>query len=201
MHTFIWLLQYSSSSHFDMVLGNGNCRLHTGIPVYANRHGILARLVASFLLWCTTSASVRCSKFGGIWETLWIFKVTRWTHDRCMKINKSPTVSSSIRASSFAIWTANLAQGLTQGARTNTQSFIFGDSDWKCCWVSYTVGTLTKPGIQMRTFLIWECLKKIMLVFFNEQNSDMLAIQEQCICKLGKCKVSWNFYLVFIIDI
>ena len=68
--------------------------LHTGIPAYANRNRILARLVASFLLLCTTSGVALCSKFGGVWETLWIFKVVRWTHNRCTKINKSPTVSN-----------------------------------------------------------------------------------------------------------
>ena len=39
----------------------------------------------SSLLLCTTSGNIFCSKFSGVWETLWIFKVARWTHDRCMK--------------------------------------------------------------------------------------------------------------------
>ena len=42
-------------------------------------------------------------------ETLWIFKVAIWTRDRCTKINKSPPVSNGVRASSFEIWTVNLA--------------------------------------------------------------------------------------------
>ena len=67
-----------------------NHTLHNGTPVYANMNGILVALflVMSFVqVW--------------VWETLWIFKVVRWTHDRQMKINKNPTVSNGIRASSF----------------------------------------------------------------------------------------------------
>ena len=119
---------------------------------FSNR--ILARLVALLLLLFTTSSDVLCLKLGGVWETLWIFKVARWTHNRCMKINKSPTVSNATGALSFMIWTANLAQLLTLGTLTNPQSFISGDSNWKFCELSYPVGTL-KPNIQMHTFLIW----------------------------------------------
>ena len=61
------------------------------------------------------------------------FSVMRWTHDSCTKINKSPPVSNGIRASSFEIWTENLAQSLTMGTLTNSWSFIFGDSNWKFC--------------------------------------------------------------------
>ena len=70
-----------------------------GIPAYANSNGIFTRLVAFgiftrlvalFPLSFTTSSDVLCSKFSGVWEMLWIFKVARWTHDRCTKINKSP---------------------------------------------------------------------------------------------------------------
>ena len=107
--------------------------LHTSISAYANRNRILTRLVASFPLLFTTSGDVLSSKFGGVWEMLWIFKVARWRCNRCMKINKSPTVSNGIRASSFEIWTTNLAQSLTVGTLTNSQSFIFGDSNWKFC--------------------------------------------------------------------
>ena len=71
---------------------------------------------------------------------LWIFKVVRWTYDRSMKINKSPAVSSGVGASSFESWTANLAQSLTVGTLTNSWSFIFGDSNWKFCNVSYPIG-------------------------------------------------------------
>ena len=48
-----------------------------------------------------------------------------------------------------------MAQVLTMGTLTNSQSFIFGDSNWKFCKVSYPVGTL-KSDIQMQTFLIWD---------------------------------------------
>ena len=98
-------------------------------------------------------------------ERLWIFKVVRWTCNRCTKINKSPTASNGIRASSFEIWTANLAQSLTVGTLTNSRSFIFGVSSWKLCEVGYPVGT-PKPDIQMQIFLIldwliFSCVKKI----------------------------------------
>ena len=128
--------------------------LHTGIPAYANRNGILTRLVAMFPVLFTTSGNVLCWKFDGVWERR-IFKVARWTHDRCPKINKSPTVSNGVRASSFEIWTANVAQSLTLGTLTKSQSCIFGDLNWKFCKVGYLVGTL-KPHIQMWTFLFGE---------------------------------------------
>ena len=127
----------------------------TSISAYANRNGILARLVASCLLLFYTAGDVLCSKFDWVWETLWIFQVVRWTHDRCRKINKSHTVSNGVGASSFKIWTANLAQSLTVGTLTNSRSFIFGVSNWKFCKVGYPVGT-PKPDIQMRIFLTWD---------------------------------------------
>ena len=125
------------------------------LPPYANRDGILARLVTSFPLLFTISGDVLCLKFGGVWEMLWIFKVARWTHDRCTKINENPTVSSCIRVSSFVIWTANLAHSLTMGTRTKSRSFIFGDSDWKFCKVSYPIGP-RKTDIQMQTVMTWD---------------------------------------------
>ena len=153
------------------------------------------RLIASFPLLFTTSSDVLCSKFGGVWETLWIFKVARWTHNRCTKINKSltVTVSNGIRASSFEIWTANLAQLLTVGTLTNSQSFIFWDSNWKFCKVGYPVGTL-KPDIQMRIFLTWDCY------FWMKKNQNLLDIQNTVFANWEKYEVSWNFCLVFIID-
>ena len=97
--------------------------LQTGIPSFANRNVILLRLVASFPLSFTISADVLCLKFGGVWEMLWIFKVARWTHDWCIKINKSPTVSGSVGSSSFDILSANLARFHTLGTLTNSQRF------------------------------------------------------------------------------
>ena len=129
--------------------------LHPSILAYANRNGILTRPVASFPLLFTTSSNILCLKFGKVWETLWILKVPRGTRNRCPKINKSLTVSNGIGASSFEIWTANLAQSLTVGTLTNLQSFIFGDSNWKFCKVGYPVGP-PKPDIQMWTFLTWD---------------------------------------------
>ena len=69
---------------------------------------------------------------GEFWETLWIFKAARWMRNRWQKIN-SPTVSNGVGASSFKIWTANLSPLLTVGTLTNSWSFIFGNSNWKCC--------------------------------------------------------------------
>ena len=43
------------------------------------------------------------------------------------------SVSNGTGASSFQIWIANLAQLLTLGTLTNSQTFIFGDSNWKFC--------------------------------------------------------------------
>ena len=143
------------------------------------------RLAASFPLWCTTSIDVFCLNFGGVWETLWIFKVVRWTHDRCIKINKSPTVSNGIRASSFEIWTANLAQSFTLGTLTKSRSFIFGDSSWKICYVTcqlpcrhpnktrHSDENISDFGIFLNAF-IWV-----------EKSQNLLDIQEQYICKPG----------------
>ena len=49
--------------------------------------------------------------------------------------------------------------------------------------VSYPIGT-PKPDIQMQTFLTWDSF--FMLLFFSEQNQNMLDIQEHSIRKLGK---------------
>ena len=136
----------------------------------------------SFLQLFTTSGDVLCLKFGWVWETLWIFKVARWTCDRCMKINKSPTVSNGVGASAFKIWTVNLAQLLTVGTLANSRSFIFGVSNWKFCKVGYPMGT-PKPDIQMWIF------------------QNLLDIQEHCIRKLGKIrselKLIWCLLLIF----
>ena len=125
---------------------------HISILAYANRNGILGRLAALFPLLFTTSGDALCSKFGEVWETLWIFKVARWTCDRRMKMNKTPPVSNGVRASSFEIWTANLAQSLTVGTLTNSRSFIFGDSNWKFCKVGYPVGP---QNLTFRCGLFW----------------------------------------------
>ena len=159
--------------------------LHTSTSVYANRNGILTRLIASFPLLFTTSGDVICSQFSEVWETLWIFKVARWTSDRWPKINKSLTFSNGAGASSFDIWTANLAQSLTVGTLTNARSFIFGNSNWKFCKVSYPIGP-QNPNIQMRTFLTWDFFSFLCFSFLLKKNQNLLDIQEHCIRKLGK---------------
>ena len=158
--------------------------LHTSISAYANKNGIFVRLVASFRLLSTTSSNVVCLKFGKVWETLWIFKVARWTCDRWPKINKSPTVSNGIRASAFEIWTADLAQSITMGTLTNSQSFISGESNWKFCKVGYPV---VPQNTTFRCGQFWLGISFFfMLLFFSEKNQNLLDVQEHCICKLGK---------------
>ena len=86
----------------DQLVAAGSHTLCTGIPAYANRNRILMRLIALFPLLCTTSGNVL---FGGVWETLWIFKVARWKHDRGTKINKSPNGSNGVRKSPNSVCT------------------------------------------------------------------------------------------------
>ena len=117
---------------------------------------------------------------------LWIFKVAGWTRDRWPKINKSPTFSNGVGTSSFDIWTANLAQSLTVGTLTNSQSFFIGNSNWKFCRVGYPVGP-PKPDIQMQTFRL-RISFFFMLLYFSEKNLNPLDIQEHCIRKLGKIR-------------
>ena len=50
----------------DRLVAAGQQMPHTSISAYANRNGILARLVASFLLSFTTSGDVVCLKFGEV---------------------------------------------------------------------------------------------------------------------------------------
>ena len=123
----------------------------------------------------TTSGNVLCLKFSGVWETLWIFKVVRWTCDRWPKINKIPAVSNGVGASSFEIWTANLARLLTVGTLTNSWSFIFGDSNWKFCKVGYPVGPI---NLTFRCGHFWLGISFFMLLFFSEKNQNLLDIQE-----------------------
>ena len=82
---------FSYCAILDCLVVAGN---HTSywLPSLTNRNGIITRIVALFLLSCTTSDNVLCSRFVG--EVLWIFKVARWTRYRCRKMDKSPTVSS-----------------------------------------------------------------------------------------------------------
>ena len=170
--------------------------LYTSISAYANRNRILTRLVASFLLLFTTSGNVLCLKFGEIWETLWIFKVARWTRDRCPKINKTPTVSNGIRASSFEIWTANMAQSLTMGTLTNSQSFIFGDSNRKF----RSRLPHSPPKTWHSDAYIYDLGFFFMFLFCSEKIKTCWIYMNTVFANWGKYKVRWNFCLVFIID-
>ena len=116
-------------------------------------------------------------------ERHWIFTVTsRWTYDGCTKMNKSPTVSNGIGASSFEIWTANLAQSLTVGTLTNSRRF--------------KLETL-QSRLPRRHPKTWHSDVDIadlgfffffMLSFRSEKNLNLLDTQEHCICKLGKIR-------------
>ena len=164
------------------------------------------RLVASFALLFTTSGDVLCSKFGGVWETLWIFKAARWTHDRCTKINKRPTITNGVGASSFEIWTENLAQLLTVNTLTNSWSFICGDSHGKFCsllpcrhpktW--HSDADISDLGL---------FLKQILCFYFQilewKKNKKLLDyIQEHCVRKMGKIwselKLLFSVYYWFL---
>ena len=120
-------------------------------------------------------------------ERLWIFKVARWTLNKCMKIKKSPTVSNGIGASSFEIWTANLAQSLTMGTLTNSWSFIFGNSNWKFCSrlprrppkTRHSDADISDLGFFIFHLCFYFLVKKI---------KNLLDKQEHCIHKLGKIR-------------
>ena len=91
---------------------------------------------------------------------------------------KSPTVGNGIRASSFEILTANMAQLLTVGNLTNSWNFIFGDSNWKFCKVGYPIDVdISDVGFALFLFL------SDFFFFLN-----LLDIQEQCLRKLGKIR-------------
>ena len=164
--------------------------LHIGNPAYANRNGILTRLLASFPLLCTTSSNVLCSKFGG--EMLWIFKIATWTHNRCTKINKSPT---GVRASSFEIWTANLAITYPRQPNKLTELHL----------QRFKLEILLSQLPCGRPYKTWysdedisDLGKRILNFIFERKHQNPLDIQKQCICKLGKTKWAETLYLVFI---
>ena len=156
--------------------------LHTGIPVYANRYGILTSLVASFLLLFTTSDDVLCLKFGGVWEMLWLFKVARWTHNRCTKLN--------------ILWDLNCKFGsVAYPGHHNklTECYL-----WRFKLEILQSITL-KPDIQMWTFLIWDFF--FMLLFLSGKKSKPVEYtRPMYLQNWENYKVSWNFYLVFIVD-
>ena len=107
------------------------------------------------------------------------FSVTRWTHDRCVKINKILTVCNGVK--SFILWYLDCKFGsVTYPGHPNKLTELYL---WR-----FKLGIslsrlpcrhLTKPDIQKRTFQILEIKKK-------KKNQNLLDIQKQCICKLGK---------------
>ena len=138
-------------------------------------------------VWSLVEFERRC-EFWKLWDT----------HDRCTKISKSPTVSSGIRASSFEIWTANLAQSLTVGTLTNSQSFIFGDSNWKFCKVCYPVGP---QNLTFRCEHFWLGFFFFFMFLFLVKKIKTCWIYKNIVfANWEKYEVSWNFCWVFIID-
>ena len=144
---------------------------------------IFARLVASFPLLFTIFGDVFCSKFSGVWETLWIFKVARWTHDKCTKVNKSPTVNDGVGASSFEIWTANLAQLLTVEIQTGNFAKL----------------VTPKPDIQVDISDLGFYFLNA-LIFEWKKSKPVGLYKNTVFANWEKYEVSWNLCLVFIID-
>ena len=155
-------------------------------------------IVASFPQLFTTSCDVLCSKFGWVWETLWIFKVVRWTRDRCTKINKSRTVSNGIGVSSFEIWTAYLAVAYQGHPNKLTELHL-----WRFkleilqSWLPrrYAKTRHSDADISDLGFFFYKyfCMKKSKPVGYTSHKNTVFANWE-------KYEVSRNFCLVFIID-
>ena len=126
-----------------------------------------------------------------------IFLRKKWTRDRWPKINKSPTVSNGIGASSFEIWTANLAQSLTVGTLTNSRSFIFGDSNWKfCSWLPRR-----PPKTRHSDAVTFDLGFFFLCFYFSVKKIKTCWIYKNTVfTNWEKYEVSWNFCLVFIID-
>ena len=83
------------------------------------------------------------------------------------EVTKALLLANGAAVSAFETGTADLAQLLTLGTLANSWSFIFGDSNWTLCDVTYPVGTL-KPDIQMWSFLIWDCFFLNYAFIFSE---------------------------------
>ena len=99
---------------------------------------------------------------------------------------------------SFEIWTANLAVVYPGHPNKLTELHL-----WRLrleiLQSCYPVGTL-KPDIHMWLLLIWDYYYYFLYAFIFEwqKNQNLLDIQQQRICKLGKIQ-SWNFYLVLLL--
>ena len=139
-----------------------------------------------------------------VWSTVKIERRCKFSklQDGYAKINESPPVSNGVRASSFEIWTANLAQLLTVGTLTNSQSFISGDSKLEILqsrlprrhpetWHSESDADISDMGISF-----------LMLLFLSEKNPNLLNTQEHCIRKLekiwSKLKLLFGVYYWFL---
>ena len=116
------------------------------------------------------------------------------------KEKKSPTVSNGIRASSFEIWTANLAQSLTMGTLTNSWSFIFGNSNWKFYKVGYPIGP---TNLTFRCGHFWLGIFFFFFyafIFLMKKIKTCWIYKNTVFTNWEKYEVSWKFCLVFIID-
>ena len=157
------------------------------------------RLVVSFLLLFTTSGDVVCSKFGEVWETLWIFKVVRWTCDRWPKINKSPTVSNGIGVSSFEIWTANFGS-VTYCGHPNKLTELHL---WR---FKLEILQSWLPRRPPKTWQSDADISDFGFLFFNafiflwKKIKTCWIYNNTVFANWGKYEVSWNFCLVFIVD-
>ena len=83
----------------------GNHTFHTGIPAYAKRTGFSSDLKPCFC-YCAILLTMSIEVWLSLRNTA-NFQSCE-IHDGYMKINKSPTVSNGVGASSFKIWSAYL---------------------------------------------------------------------------------------------
>ena len=115
-------------------------------------------------------------------------------------MNKSPTVCNDVEASSFEIWTANMAQSLTVGTLTNSWSFIFGDSNWKFCKVGYLIGP---QNLTFRCRHFWLGIIIFYDFIFEWKKSKPVGYTSILYLQMGgKYQVNWNFVwcLLLIFD-
>ena len=73
----------------------------------------------------------------------------------------------------------------------NSQSFIFGDPNWKFCKVGYSLGTLTKPDILICFYLLSE--KHQNLLDIHNKNNVFANWEKQNELKL----LSLSFKVVY----
>ena len=84
---------------------------------------------------------------------------------RCTEINKSLTVSNGVGASSFEIWTANMAQLLTMGTLTKSRSF-------KLEILQSRLPCMPPKNLTFRCGHFWlGIFYFFMLIFFSEKKS------------------------------